>query len=186
MRPKTLPPRYNRPLTAEMSEARRRIEQHQEELDEEIDTLTAQEVKTPQEMRRLMRLRSEAERTELKLEYQGADPKKLPKATLLTIMNDPLNRDTAEDKQRSKMRTRAQAIRQFCVHNCMSGSVQYVRECASISCEFHPFRMGKDPFRGYELPKIVVVASPDAAIEDDDLDAEFGEGDDGDETDAKE
>lgn len=183
MRAKTLPPRYNRSLTAEMSEARARIEQQQEEIDEQIDALNVKPDKTVTEIKKLMRLRGEAERVELKLEYQGANPKSLPKATLLSIMNDPLNRDTAEDKQRSKMRTRAQAIRQFCVHNCMSGSTQFVRECASICCELHPFRMGRDPFRGYDLPKTIVQADDS---EDAELDAEFGEGDDGDETDAKE
>jgi len=38
------------------------------------------------------------------------------------------------------------SIRKFCI-DCQGGSVKGVRECKSIECELHPYRMGKNPNR---------------------------------------
>lgn len=38
------------------------------------------------------------------------------------------------------------AIREFCL-DCCGDSVSAVRECPSVECALHPFRLGKNPYR---------------------------------------
>ncbi len=38
------------------------------------------------------------------------------------------------------------AIREFCL-DCCGDSPVGVKECTSVNCALHPFRLGKNPFR---------------------------------------
>ena len=37
-------------------------------------------------------------------------------------------------------------IRSYCI-DCMGGRLSYVRECMSMTCPLHPYRMGSNPMR---------------------------------------
>lgn len=38
------------------------------------------------------------------------------------------------------------AIREFCL-DCCGDSSAAVKECTSVNCSLHPFRLGRNPFR---------------------------------------
>ena len=38
------------------------------------------------------------------------------------------------------------AIREFCL-DCCGDSTSMVKECTSVNCALHPFRLGKNPYR---------------------------------------
>lgn len=80
-----------------------------------------------------------------------------------------------ENKYRAAIKNRATAIRAYCV-GCMGGSVSDVRDCTSLTCPLHPFRMGKDPLRGWDIPKVEEIELPE---DGDDIEG-FEEGDEDD------
>lgn len=118
-----------------------------------------------------LKLQKKIDRIETQLAFQGANPKKVPFAELRDHIREPVY-DPIENKYRERIRNRATGIRAYCV-SCQGGDVVGVRECPAITCPLHPFRMGGDPFRGWELPKV-----EDIPIEDEDDAIEFEEGDD--------
>ena len=117
---------------------------------------------------------------DVSLDLQGANPKVVPFDILKDHIQGPSPRcDDMENKYRARIKNRATAIRAYCVQ-CMGGGVADVRTCPSLICPLHPFRMGKDPLRGYDIPK---VEEPELELEDGDV-GEFEEGDDGSDADA--
>ena len=117
---------------------------------------------------------------ETMLSWQGANPKEIPFKELKAHVQAPHNDDPLENKYRKRIKNRATAIRAFCVQS-MGGDTAAVRECPALTCPLHPFRMGKDPLRGWDIPK---VDMPPIEGEDED-DGLFEEGDDGNDADAK-
>lgn len=124
------------------------------------------------------KIHNRADELEQQLALQGANPKKVPFAELKEHVQAPLDSDPLVNKYKKRIKNRATAMRAFCI-GCMGGDVAGVRVCTSLTCPLHPFRMGKDPFRGFEMPKPVEVE-----IEDEDGADEFEEGDDGSDADA--
>lgn len=118
---------------------------------------------------------------EQKLAWQGANPKQIPLADLRDHIRYPSNEDAVDNKYQARISNRATAIRAYCVQ-CQGGSVVGVKECASVTCPLFSFRMGKDPLRGFELPKAALIEIPDEDVDD----SVFEEGDDADEKDATE
>lgn len=117
---------------------------------------------------------------EQQLAWQGANPKKLDFDALKDHIRHPHSDDPIENKYRKRIKNRATAIRAYCI-SCMGGDTALVRECANITCPMHPFRMGKDPFRGWDIPKAV-----DPEVEDDEDGPDyFEDGSEGSETDAE-
>lgn len=114
------------------------------------------------------------------LTWQGANPKEIPFKDLKAHVQAPHNDDALENKYRKRIKNRATAIRAYCVQ-CQGGDTAGVRECAAVTCPLHPFRMGKDPLRGWDIPK---VEMPD--LEDGEDDSVLEEGDEGNEADARE
>lgn len=113
-----------------------------------------------------------------RLDWHGANPKSLPKSELLAHIRRPSGDNVVVNQSRARIRNRATAIRAYCM-DCQ-GEMIGVRECNSITCPLHPFRMGKDPLRGFELPKVEIV------FETDEDDALFDDGGDGDDADTEE
>jgi hypothetical protein len=121
-----------------------------------------------------------ADMLDVSLDLQGANPKKVDFAVLKDHVRGPApHMEDLTNQYRTKIKNRATAIRAYCI-GCMGGSVSDVRTCATLVCPLHPFRMGKDPLRGYDLPKAI---DPEIEIDEDDV-GEFEEGDEGDEKDA--
>lgn len=147
---KRKPKHYDAALTAESEAAREATENRMEAIDNELDKLNG--VKTADAFVARTKLNAEYDRLEVALDYQGANPKKMPKAVLRDIAQQPLHNDIVEDQYRARIKNRATAIRAKCVW-CMSGQVNLVKACPSVTCALWPFRMGKDPLRGFELPK---------------------------------
>ncbi len=169
---KTQPEYYKGVLSEASSSHRADLENDLEKLYSELDGLNG--------VARLRKLK-QINRLEQTLQWQGANPKLIPFPELKEHIQAPLAEDVIEDKYRARTSNRATAIRSYCVM-CQGGSVAGVKECPSVICPLHSFRMGSDPLRGYELPK----ADP-IVIEDDDVpDDQFEEGDDADEPDAVE
>lgn len=167
----TDPEFYERNLGDESSRHRAVIEGRLNDLYEK-----AGEEKNPILRRKLY---NQVDLIEQQLSLQGANPKVVPFDMLVEhVRAKALNYDDLS-QYKSKIKNRATAIRAYCV-GCMGGSVSDVRSCSSLCCPLHPFRMGKDPLRGYELPK---VDEPELEIEDDEDDF-FEEGDDGSDADA--
>ncbi|RJR47697.1 MAG: hypothetical protein C4576_09175 [Desulfobacteraceae bacterium] len=53
-------------------------------------------------------------------------------------------------------RTPVKVFRVFCLQ-CMGGCVDFVRECETVTCPAHPYRMGKNPARaGMGNPKALL------------------------------
>lgn len=100
------------------------------------------------------------------LDWQGANPKELDIEELTEVIHAPTGDDIVEDAYRAKIKNQRTAIRAYCVV-CMGGSVVGVRECSSVSCQLFPFRMGRDPIRGYLLPK---PENDPPVLDDDDID----------------
>ena len=98
------------------------------------------------------------------LEWQGADPKRVSfdKYVELVRSRKP-DRSKTENDAAKRIKNRSTAIRAFCI-GCMCGDTALVRSCTSLTCPMHPFRLGNDPFRGYEPPPPTI----DVVLEDDD------------------
>ena len=152
------------------------MEKELSDLDDQIDELSAN--RTPDNMRKLFRLQREQRDVELQLDYQGADPKKIPIKDLKEIVRSPSGNDVTEDQYKAKIKNRATAIRAYCSF-CMSGQMSLVRICPSVTCALWAFRMGKDPLRGYDIPKLHIELDKETPeeLEDDDL-FEGGDNDD--------
>jgi hypothetical protein len=172
MEAKTQPDYYEGNLSAVSSEQRARLENDLSDMYERLP-----------ETRGLakLKLQKQLNRLEQTLAWQGANPKELPIGELRAHIHESSGDDALTAKYRAKIRNRATAIRAMCVM-CMGGDTAGVRQCPSITCPLHPFRMGKDPLRGYEMPK---AEMPEIEDDEDDTGA-FEEGDDGDDKDASE
>jgi hypothetical protein len=99
-----------------------------------------------------LRLKENINRMEQTLAWQGANPKKIPFDELKEHIHSS-GVDPIERKYVQRIKNRTTAMRAFCV-SCMGDDVYAVKDCPSVTCPIHPFRMGGDPFRGYELPKL--------------------------------
>lgn len=167
--PISQPEHYKTPLLAES-------QQHRVNLEKRLSALYA-DLRESKGVSRL-KIERQIERMEQTLEWQGANPKVIDFADLKQHIQETPLADVVEAKYQRRIKNRASAIRAYCV-SCQGGSVVDVRNCAAITCPLHPFRMGTDPLRGYDLPKAEPVV-----IESDDLDeALFEEGDDADDKD---
>lgn len=113
---------------------------------------------------------------ERRLSWQGANPKDVPFDELVEALREDDTGDPICNKYQKRIKNRATGIRAYCVH-CQGGSVSGVAECASVTCPLHPFRMGKDPLRGFDLSKIII---PDPPMTEEELaeEAMFETGDD--------
>jgi hypothetical protein len=98
-----------------------------------------------------MKLRRHIDALETRLAFQGANPKEVPFDELKEHVQADHGEGSIMAKYRERIKNRATGIRAYCVQ-CQGGEVAAVRECAAITCPLYPFRMGKDPFRGYEIP----------------------------------
>jgi len=127
-----------------------------------------------------LKLSKQLELAERCLDWQGANPKELDIAELTEVIREPTGEDVVEDTYRAKIKNQRTAIRAYCVV-CMGGSVVDVKECSSVSCQLFPFRMGRDPIRGYLLPK----PENDPPILDDELIDESLDDDESDDDDEK-
>jgi len=163
------PPNYDGQLSEESS-------QHRLERELKLERLYA-DLEKSRGIDRL-KLQAEIDLAEQALSYQGANPKKLPFSELKEFVQHPHSDDRIENDYRARIRNRATAIRAFCV-GCMGGDTAAVRRCASITCPLYPFRLGKDPLRGWDIPKVLTMDDED----DDDI-GEFDEGNEGDDKDA--
>lgn len=101
------------------------------------------------------------------LSWQGANPKQVPFDELKEHVQSSHGSDVIGAKYRARINNRTTATRAYCVTSCMGDDVAAVRECSSITCPLYPFRMGKDPFRGYAMPEVADIIIEDDA--DDDL-----------------
>lgn len=143
--------------------------QESAELREELEEKLERDYEAARDLTGVKRLKAykALDRAEERLAWQGANPKEIPFDDLKEHITYPVGEDAIEDKYRSKIKNRATAIRAYCV-SCMGGSVSDVKDCVSLICPLHPFRMGKDPIRGYELPKVENII-----IEDDEEESQF-------------
>jgi len=119
----------------------------------------------------ILKLQKRIDRAELNLDLQGANPKLVPFAVLKEHIQAPAYLNQLEDKYLARINNRAKAIRAYCV-NCQGFELIGVKECSSLNCPLHPFRMGKDPLRGWEIPKA-------EELELDDEEEDIGEFEDG-------
>ena len=161
---KTKPDHYESQLSADASQHRAELESRVAELYESA-RLSESVIQKTKITRRIDQL-------EAQLSFHGANPKKLPFKELREHIRTP-DSDPMTNKYKGKIRNRATGIRAYCIQ-CQGGEVVGVKQCPAVTCPLHPFRMGADPFRGWELPKAAEIE-----IEDDDI-AEFEEGDDDD------
>ena len=115
-----------------------------------------------------LKLSKQLELAEHRLDWQGANPKELDITELTEVIHEPTGDDIVEDTYRAKIKNQRTAIRAYCVV-CMGGSVVGVRECSNVTCQLFPFRMGKDPLRGYELPKEDESELPEGELDEYDL-----------------
>lgn len=130
-----------------------------------------------------LKLEAQIDELDFALENQCIDPRNIVFPTLRShIRATDVDDDPATNKARSRIKNRATAIRAYC-YWCQGGFSPGIRECASITCPLWPFRLGKDPLRGYELPPLTIDCTDE---DEEDVKALFGDGDDGDDTDAAE
>lgn len=171
---KTEPDFYESPLSESASQQRadleRQLERVYAEARHEYNSVLRAKI-----MRR-------ADAIEAQLSLQGANPKKVPFDTLKEHVQGPNGQDAVVNKYRSRIKNRATAIRAYCVW-CMGGELVGVRLCPSVTCPLHPFRMGGDPFRGFDIPKFE-MPELDVEVDEEEDAGEFEEGDDGSDTDA--
>jgi hypothetical protein len=122
-----------------------------EDLIERIDN-------APNVMTRL-KLQREVEYHEDVLRYAGKDPRFVPVEALnrMRRAKQPMD-DHTTASYRTRIKTRASAIRTFCV-DCQGGEVKGVKECEAMNCPLWPFRMGTDPLRG-KVKDIVMDDTP--------------------------
>lgn len=162
----TDPDYYEGTLSAEASEVRQNLE---ERLNGLYDV--------QREQKGIARLKTGKliERLEERLSWQGANPKHLDFRELRVHIREALGEDALIDRYRARIKNRTTAIRAYCVE-CQGGDTAAVRDCPSMTCPLYSFRMERNPFHGYELPK---VEDPFIELDDDEID-EFEEGDDND------
>lgn len=168
---KTQPEYYESVLSPESSDVRARMEDQLEKHYADLPETSG--------IARL-RLLKDINFLEQSLEWQGANPKIVPFKELREHIRAPRSEDAVDNKYQARISNRATGIRAYCVQ-CQGGSVIGVKECPSATCPLFPFRMGKDPLRGFDLPKAAPII-----IEDDETDDQFEEGDDAEEADATE
>jgi hypothetical protein len=154
---------------------------HREPLDERLSSLYA-ELQNLSGLARL-KLQKRIDLLTQQLDWQGANPKAIPFEELRDhIRNSTHLEDGIESKYQERISSRATGIRAYCVM-CQGGDTAAVRMCVSLTCPLHPFRMGKDPLRGWDIPKVEMPVHDD--IHDGMDDSAFEDDDTGD-TDAKE
>lgn len=165
---KTQPDHYEGILSEESSFDRAKLENELEACYATLADLTG--------VKRL-RMLKDIDLREQQLAWQGANPKALDKKELKKHIQTPdESDDPLVNKYRARIKNRATAIRSYCVW-CQGGYTAEVRRCVSVTCPLHPFRMGTDPLRGFELPKAepVIIEGEDSTedqIEDDEDDGE--------------
>lgn len=167
----TQPDHYSGTLSEDASK-------HRERLENLLEGLYA-DLRKAKGVERL-KLADRIERIEFGLSLQGANPKEIDIYELSEHIRAPqLDDDPVTKKYRSKIKNRATGIRAYCVQ-CQGGEIAEVRRCPSVTCPLHPFRMGKDPLRGWEIPK--PENEPEIPIEEDDIDETLFEDDDDEDT----
>ena len=63
-----------------------------------------------------------------------------------------------------KRRPPMKAFRQHCL-DCMGGSSKFVRECTTIDCSLHRYRLGKNPARkGADTARMAQIRRPDTTF----------------------
>lgn len=109
-----------------------------------------------------LKLKRDLEIIDDTLRYAGKDPRMVPVEALnrMRQAKQPMD-DLTTANYRTKIKTRASAIRGFCV-DCQGGEIKGVRECEAMNCPLWPFRMGTDPLRG----KVKDIVMDDAPIVD--------------------
>jgi hypothetical protein len=165
----TDPEYYEGKLSEEARNQRRGAEQRLDELYEKLEGSRGIE---------RAKLSRDLNVLEQRLAWQGANPKELPFEELRdhVRMRRP-DSDGIEAKYRERIKNRATAIRAYCVE-CQGGFLVAVKECPSVTCPLHPFRMGSDPLRGWDIPKVVLD------LPEEDEEEAVGVFEDGDEDDA--
>lgn len=111
---------------------------------------------------KVIELEEKTRRMELRLLYQGKNPKEIPLAALREMAAPTSNEDSMTAAAKKRIKNPATAIRAFCMY-CMSGQSAEIRRCIAIDCTLWPFRMGQNPFFGKVLPPV-----EDIKFEDDD------------------
>lgn len=99
-----------------------------------------------------LKLQKRIDILEVRIDLQGANPKEVPFEELVEHIRTPHGENPLGDKYIARIKNRATAIRAYCV-SCQGFELVGVKECPSLNCPLHPFRMGKDPFRGWDIPK---------------------------------
>ena len=164
----TQPQLYEGQLSAEAAEHREFLEARLNGLYEELENLAG--------IKRL-KLLKEINELEQTLDWQGANPKHVDFTEIKEHVQSPRgDSDIIEKKYRARIKNRATAIRGYCVE-CQGGFIAGVKDCVAVTCPLFPFRMGKDPFRGWELPKPFI--EPEMPEDEEDV-GEFEDGDEGD------
>lgn len=143
LEPKTNPDYYEKPLSEDSRLARVVFEKRLDDINEAADEARGIQ---------LLKLGKKRERVEYMLSWQGANPKIIDIDELTLVIQQPLHVDSVEDKYRAKIKSQRTSIRAYCV-SCQGGSVAGVKSCPAVTCPLFSFRMGKDPLRGFELPK---------------------------------
>lgn len=156
--PQTKPDYYEKPLTEESQLARREYESRLDALSEKYENSKG--------VARL-KLQHQINRLNYMLDWQGANPKELDLDELKEVIHAPEHTDAVEDTYRARIKNQRTAIRAYCV-GCMGGSTAAVKECPSVTCQLFPFRMGKDPLRGFALPKDEELALLESLVDEED------------------
>lgn len=164
------PDLYEGSLSEEASDQRSNLEKRLANAYETLPTLSGMEK---------LRAGVTINHMEQQLAWQGANPKAVDIHEWSEHVEASHDGDAISAKYRAAIKNRATGIRAFCV-DCQGGSVAGIASCAAVTCPLHPFRMGKDPLRGWDIPKVEMPELED----DDDMD-EFEDGDSGNEKDAR-
>lgn len=163
--PKTKPDYYEGTLSPESKRERVDVEETLDNLYEELRNCENTIIR--------VKLLRKIDSLEATLSLQGANPKHLDFEQLKEHIRLPNSMFPGADKYKASIKNRTTAIRAFCM-NCQGADIVGVRECPSVTCPLHPFRMGKDPLRGWDIPK---AEEPDIDEDEEDI-GEFEEGDD--------
>jgi hypothetical protein len=167
---KTSPKYYARMLSVESAEDRIMFEKELESLYEKLDSAKGIES---------IKLSERVSIIEKCLEWQGADPRILKKQELRQVITSPTYSSQTEDASRKRIKNPKTAIRAYCLW-CMGGESISVKNCESLNCPLWSFREGNDPFRGYDIPKLLDTDLMNE--EDEELDSLFEEEEDTDDS----
>lgn len=126
-----------------------------------------------------LKLQKRIDILEVRIDLQGANPKEVPFEELVEHIRTPHGEHPMGDKYIGNIRNRATAIRAYCI-SCQGFELTGVKECPSLTCPLHPFRMGKDPFRGWGIPKFEEPNMSEDELNETDVGA-FSDGNEGDE-----